>query len=550
MIKFFSRNKNKAPKNRDSELKEKNRFVRFESYDNYIEIFFQVWNADKTKGEYIYDTEGAWARIGKPKDKSDDFIKYSIFEYAIDSMDYVSKGDSIFVLRRDENDYVKEISNEVLVLPQVISPADGIVEVIINEKGQISDNDLICRIHFNLETDKANSPLNNIYQGKFDKYEIPKQVRDLNLITGKFIFLTKWLVENGTEVKAGDKIFEVKGGSSDRHFFSYELKSKASGIIEFIKAPTEVFISDELKQKELLYLIFKSKEIRFNHLYSNEINIQVDEFNNSKTIKWNVVGGLKYPFNSDSYNPIGGIITDSPEGKSLIFSFQNQSSKDFIVFNFFSKEYKLTVNDKVNFLFDDNELISFTISEKSYKLNSNWKQLFETKVPITFEELNSFKNKRLEKWRIESASSNQAISGIGNNDWYHDDNFQKVIHNLTSEYLDAVASHIENYSPLRNKMESKCDVPEKNEDCYVYLMIDTTNNFHKIGISNSPEYRERTLQSDKPTIELICSKKFPSRRIAESIEKALHTTFAKKRLRGEWFELNSDEIDEIKETLV
>jgi len=82
----------------------------------------------------------------------------------------------------------------------------------------------------------------------------------------------------------------------------------------------------------------------------------------------------------------------------------------------------------------------------------------------------------------------------------------------------------------------------------VYLMIDTTNNFHKIGISNSPEYREKTLQSDKPTIELICAKKFPSRKIAESIEKALHTTFADKRLRGEWFELNNTEIEDIKET--
>lgn len=28
----------------------------------------------------------------------------------------------------------------------------------------------------------------------------------------------------------------------------------------------------------------------------------------------------------------------------------------------------------------------------------------------------------------------------------------------------------------------------KQESCYVYLMIDTTNNFHKIGISNHPRY--------------------------------------------------------------
>jgi hypothetical protein len=29
--------------------------------------------------------------------------------------------------------------------------------------------------------------------------------------------------------------------------------------------------------------------------------------------------------------------------------------------------------------------------------------------------------------------------------------------------------------------------------CYVYLMKDVSNNYYKIGISKTPEYRERTL---------------------------------------------------------
>ena len=49
--------------------------------------------------------------------------------------------------------------------------------------------------------------------------------------------------------------------------------------------------------------------------------------------------------------------------------------------------------------------------------------------------------------------------------------------------------------------------------CYVYLMIDTTNNFYKIGISNNPRYREHTLQSDKPTIELVAAREYPTRLI-------------------------------------
>ena len=120
---------------------------------------------------------------------------------------------------------------------------------------------------------------------------------------------------------------------------------------------------------------------------------------------------------------------------------------------------------------------------------------------------------------------------------------------MVSEYSQAVKLYIENYAPILNKIETAEEIIQINEKCYVYLMIDTTNNFHKIGISNYPKYREKTLQSSKPTIELICAKSFPSRKIAKSIERALHTTFANKRLRGEWFELDDNEIEEIKETL-
>lgn len=87
------------------------------------------------------------------------------------------------------------------------------------------------------------------------------------------------------------------------------------------------------------------------------------------------------------------------------------------------------------------------------------------------------------------------------------------------------------------------------EPCYVYLMIDTTNGFHKIGISNKPQYREKTLQSEKPTIELVCAKQFPSRTIAEAFESALHKAYANKRLRGEWFNLSEEEVLMLKETL-
>jgi T5orf172 domain len=83
------------------------------------------------------------------------------------------------------------------------------------------------------------------------------------------------------------------------------------------------------------------------------------------------------------------------------------------------------------------------------------------------------------------------------------------------------------------------------EECYVYLMFDTKSLYYKIGISNIPEWREKTLQSEKPTIKLIAAKKFVNRRIAANFEKALHDSYSHKRKRGEWFQLDQEDIDEI-----
>jgi len=89
----------------------------------------------------------------------------------------------------------------------------------------------------------------------------------------------------------------------------------------------------------------------------------------------------------------------------------------------------------------------------------------------------------------------------------------------------------------------------ENEECFVYFMRDSKTGYYKIGISNEPEWREKTLQSEKPSIKLIASKKFVNRRIAANIEKALHDSYSHRRKRGEWFELDQEDIEEITITL-
>lgn len=71
--------------------------------------------------------------------------------------------------------------------------------------------------------------------------------------------------------------------------------------------------------------------------------------------------------------------------------------------------------------------------------------------------------------------------------------------------------------------------------CYkTYLMRDGSG-FTKIGKSKNPNFREKTLQSQNPTIEMIA--------ICDSdVESLLHSKFSNFRKRGEWFNLSEIQI--------
>lgn len=69
-----------------------------------------------------------------------------------------------------------------------------------------------------------------------------------------------------------------------------------------------------------------------------------------------------------------------------------------------------------------------------------------------------------------------------------------------------------------------------------YLMKDNSTGYYKIGKSIKPEVREKTLQSEKPSILMIAQCLF-------DIESELHSKFSLKRVRGEWFMLDDNDID-------
>lgn len=79
-----------------------------------------------------------------------------------------------------------------------------------------------------------------------------------------------------------------------------------------------------------------------------------------------------------------------------------------------------------------------------------------------------------------------------------------------------------------------------NTDGFIYLMRNSRNGYTKIGYSKNPQFRERTLQSEEPEIELLGM--IPGSRWGEQ---EFHKIFDDQRVRGEWFSLTNEDCDSI-----
>ncbi|MTK53357.1 GIY-YIG nuclease family protein [Paludibacter sp.] len=289
--------------------------------------------------------------------------------------------------------------------------------------------------------------------------------------------------------------------------------------------------------------------------------VKYDNFLKSKHITWSSVGGRveDYP----QYDFGDSIICNFDERFNLIFSFRYYDNKIYLVLKFKPKDYKLNINDSVNFLFENDTLLNYTISNEPYKggvyyesdgSKSTFVNYFETLIQISMSDLEIFSTYKLCNYAL-NLKSYKLIGGNRENGafWHAGRNynsndpikskavFQEALRLFASTFIDVINQEVPDYI--------ETTISSTDETCYVYLMHDLKTNFYKIGISNSPSYREKTLQSEKPTIILMRCKRFPKRKIAEILEKTLHSTYSNKRIRGEWFSLDTEDTNDISQIL-
>ena len=195
---------------------------------------------------------------------------------------------------------------------------------------------------------------------------------------------------------------------------------------------------------------------------------------------------------------------------------------------------------RIKFLFNDCKILSFIVDIKKTVNKGQSSNIWY--LGLSYEDIEIFKNNQVQAIRLESDTDVEDINHI-----YKSEAILLTHHFKT--FCDALKEcniELVSMSAVEDGSEGKPSISEK---CYVYLMHDEANGFYKIGISNHPEYREHTLQSEKPTITLLKAKEYPTRAIAEAFEAALHKTYESKRLRGEWFKLEATDVDVLIKTL-
>lgn len=112
-----------------------------------------------------------------------------------------------------------------------------------------------------------------------------------------------------------------------------------------------------------------------------------------------------------------------------------------------------------------------------------------------------------------------------------------VVHDWVGKLLNDILT---NNPPLQRPSEQK---PKKDQSGYVYL-LKSDNGHHKIGKAKNPEDRLKTFTVKLPFhVEYICTIKTNDMRV---LEETLHERFANKRIDGEWFNLETEDIEYIK----
>lgn len=468
-------------------------------------------------------------------------VKHIIYNYCLNSGDYISSESIILDLGLESLDLgsycrsnkISQYETWLYCSVRIFSKYNGYITNHIkpNFLNQyiINDGDLIFSIKLASSTPQMPKEVGIV---SFSYDLLPKDFL-VNVPYVDEILIKRCLKDNYTKVKEGEEILEVTECSTFAPECRAIIKSPYSGLLVFDESiDKKVSFEDKLERGEILFCVYLNEDL-LKTKFPNELQVSLDSFTQSV-----IISGQKCAGNSSGFK-LG----------CICINFENNGGKNNLILEFDRKVLLLNKLCSLHLLLADNSVITLSPLTNPVKFYGSY---YKARFLVSKEDMVKLEKNDFIKWRITNEEGviiangkNVCCSDINNESEKTENLSHQVFQDFIIKFNQAVKEHISE----EELIDSDSATENLNSTCCVYLMIDTTNNFHKIGISNNPRYREHTLQSDKPTIELLCAKEYPSRAIAEAIESALHKTYASKRIRGEWFNLEPSDIIEVKETL-
>ena len=366
---------------------------------------------------------------------------------------------------------------------------------------------------------------------------------------------------NIQQVRKGDYICTVNYYELADLLYSQRIISQKGGyfFIPFdLKHDTNLFTqykSDMLILNEPIGFVFNSFTELFGHLFKNDSKIEVDPYSGKHSIIikncsiLDLDSILSFKLKSDIVSYDYGLIISLhwlPNKKDLEYVPFYLLFEDDIIFMRFRITDKIYIGDYLSLLFSNGEVVDYPFTKKPVFNKVDRK--YEIDIPIYQEDIDLLREEPLNEFRITFNTEAKKPETFEIENSFFEDYTQQAIMAYVNMFVDLLKKLLPDYN-LSRRTIGKTQTEYLFNWCYVYLMKDKANGYHKIGISNKPEYREKTLQSEKPSIEMLACKKFPTRKIAEAIESALHTAYSQQRVRGEWFNLNDEDVAAIIETL-
>lgn len=411
----------------------------------------------------------------------------------------------------------------------------------IDKDGKVYDFEKVPGYTFSLYLDHIEPGL---YSALCDVYPVPSKPVTLKWIskTGEFVDLDEIICKIETPLGSFDLHSRKRGFL---RINTYDIPSTFDKTSGYNFDPEPIY--------DNVYTIFKDEESVIYDMDS-EVDLIKDEFTGEYKSYWKRFCGKDLEdenLNADAFYEM-----DSNDNKRIFISLQYINDKILLVIGANSKELKLSIGDHLLLLLQDpidnkKTICSFLLSEECRINNRNTFDI-ALSTEITNDDLLHLAYCKCIKWRLMPKSLYYTIlEGTNENSWISEKISGDVLQKAFNEFRDSLELNglINDSAFLDSTTQETSASLDETDKCFVYLMVDTTNGFYKIGMSKDPQYRESTLQSEKPTIELVCAKEFPNRQIASSIESALHKTYSEKNIRGEWFALTKQEVEALRATL-